>query len=124
MFTLDTLKPSIIRTLVPLAVGAIVAGLAYIGLPIDKAGQDGLAAFLAQVIGWLVSALYYIVVRWLEQNRPKFGWLLGLAKSPDSYSNDQTIPGEVVADHGIITDYPEVGAEVVTVETPGPDHAA
>jgi hypothetical protein len=48
------------------------------------------AEFEAAITGVLTagfSAVYYVAVRLLEQYvTPKLGWLLGLAKSPDSYS--------------------------------------
>ena len=36
------------------------------------------------------TAIYYVIARVLEVHvSPKFGWLLGLAKSPDGYSEGQ-----------------------------------
>lgn len=67
---------SLIRTYVPIAVGAVIAWLAARGIDIDPAHADGLVAFLAA----LFSGLYYSIVRWLEQRFPQIGWLLGYAR--------------------------------------------
>lgn len=70
---------SIIRTWVPLGIGALITWLsANLGFIIDEESQVGLSiAFTGFVVG-----LYYAVVRKLEVQFPQFGWLLGLAKSP------------------------------------------
>lgn len=77
---------SLIRTLVPMIVGAILSWLAQIGLDIDAAGSAGLSTFLTL----LFSGAYYALARVVEVHVPQVGWLLGLAKSPDSYSQDTT----------------------------------
>ncbi|MDM4761873.1 hypothetical protein QT381_02500 [Galbitalea sp. SE-J8] len=77
------LAASIIRTLVPPLVGAIVAGLTALGLPVD----GDLSRLLEATLFAAATAVYYIGVRVLETYvSPRFGWLLGLAKSPDAYS--------------------------------------
>jgi len=64
---------SYIRTLVPIAVGAVVSwGI----LPASLSDQAAAAATGA-VIG-----LYYVLVRLLERKWPKLGWLLGTPKAP------------------------------------------
>lgn len=73
---------SLIRTLVPIVAGTLLAWLARIGLDIDVAGEDALGTWFES----LFIGAYYLVVRWVETKVPQVGWLLGLAKSPDSYS--------------------------------------
>lgn len=85
---------SLIRTIVPVVAGSVLGLLARIGLDIDAEGQLALATL---VDSFCIGA-YYFVIRLVEQKVPQVGWLLGLAKSPDSYSHD-TIPGEVVEEH-------------------------
>lgn len=66
---------SIIRTVVPIVVGWVIA----VGL---KAGLHLDANAVTSVIYPLVAGVYYTVVRFLETRRSSFGWLLGLAKPP------------------------------------------
>lgn len=61
---------SVIRTIVPMIVGALIAVAADLGFEIDSAA-------LEVVLFQVVSGLYYVVVRLLEQKFPEFGWLLG-----------------------------------------------
>jgi len=63
---------SVIRTLVPIIVGTLVAN----GIEIDS------EALTVVIIG-----LYYSVVRLLEVNFPSAGWLLGLKGTPN-YQGD------------------------------------
>lgn len=83
-----TVKPgpapqSIVRTLVPLAVGQIVSFFASIGVELT---DDQQTAFTT-ILGLLVSVAYYLAVRWLEQKFPKVGVLLGWASTPDGYTS-------------------------------------
>lgn len=80
---------SLIRTIVPIVVGSILGLLTRIGLDIDVEGQQALATLIDSA---LIGA-YYIVVRLIETKVPQAGWLLGLAKTPDSYSKDP-VPAE------------------------------
>jgi hypothetical protein len=68
----------------------------------------------------LLQAVYYTVVRVLEQKFPEVGVLLGAAKSPDAYSKGEA-PVGAVAD-------PEVDlageVELPVLDAPGPDHRA
>lgn len=73
--------PSIVRTVVPVIVGAIVSYLATIGIDL----QEDVAAALSVVIMAAATAAYYIIVRWLEQKFPKLGILLGYAAVPAGY---------------------------------------
>jgi hypothetical protein len=68
-----------IRTLVPYAVGLVLALVARV-IPLDlPAGTiEGATGELVLLIG----SLYYIGVAWLERKFPWFGWLLGVARNP------------------------------------------
>lgn len=72
---------SLIRTWVPLAIGA---ALSWLGLHhINPALTAQQLANLITVLTAFVVGLYYAIVRLLEKYvSPKFGWLLGLAKAP------------------------------------------
>jgi len=72
----------LIRTVVPAIVGALATWLLSFGLDVGPDAYAGLTAFL----GLLFTGLYYAIVRLIEDRVPQAGWLLGLAKSPDSYS--------------------------------------
>ena len=85
--TLTDYFASLIRTAVPLVVGAVIATV------VKRA--PGLESLLveAEVSAWLnplCAGLYYAGVRKAEQRWPSVGWLLGLAKQP-GYS-DQPPP--------------------------------
>jgi hypothetical protein len=70
------LRASLIRTIVPMVVGAIVSFCALHGLVIPAAG-------LTELVTALVSAAYYAGVRFLETKvSPKFGLLLGTKAKP------------------------------------------
>lgn len=64
---------SLIRTWVPLGVGAALSWLASIGLHLGADAEVGLISFGTA----LITAVYYTVVRALEQRWPGFGRLLG-----------------------------------------------
>lgn len=71
--------PSLIRTYSPIAVGAVVTFLARKwGILID----EQTSADLTLALGGLAMALYYTLVRIIEQKVPQLGWLIGLAKAP------------------------------------------
>ena len=70
---------SLIRTYVPVAVGAFLTFLAVkLGVVVDEHVSTGLTTGL---VG-LASALYYAIARALEQRWPWLGWLLGVPKQP------------------------------------------
>lgn len=80
---MNTLWLSIVRTLVPAIVGSVMTWLATTGLEIDPGFQPALESVL--FAGF--TGVYYIGARLLERYvSPRFGWLLGAAQSPDSYS--------------------------------------
>lgn len=73
---MPNLSASIIRTVVPLIVGALVTLVAHAGLNINTVQAT-------ELVTVVITAVYYIVVRLLEQHvSPSFGWLLGAAKTP------------------------------------------
>lgn len=67
--------PSILRTLVPLAVGYFTAWPVAVTLGLT---DDQVTSLITAVI----TALYYLLIRALEQWLPEFGWLLGWASPP------------------------------------------
>lgn len=76
---------SIVRTVVPVVVGYVLALFVKMGFEVG----DDLAMAVEGVITAVLTGAYYVGVRLLEVYvTPKFGWLLGLAKSPDHYTND------------------------------------
>jgi hypothetical protein len=68
----------LIRTWVPIGVGAVIAWFATQGLSLDYETQN--AAIIA--LTGVTQALYYSLVRLLESQFPAVGWLLGSAKTP------------------------------------------
>lgn len=66
---------SMIRTVVPLLVGTVVAWLASRGITVDQ-------NTLLPAVDAIVVALYYGVVRWAESRWPQAGWLLGVPGAP------------------------------------------
>ena len=71
---------SLIRTWVPVGVGFVVTLLAtkFNFVVDDETKAQGIAFFTA-----ILTGVYYAAVRLLEKKNPKFGWLLGLAKTPE-----------------------------------------
>ena len=66
---------SVIRTVVPVVVGAVIAVLAKKGINVDE----------AEVSSWLIPTVisaYYSVARLAEIRFPRLGWLLGVPKAP------------------------------------------
>jgi len=112
----NALALSIIRTYVPIGVGALVSWFLTIGLDIDADGQAGLIVFLTG----LSQAVYYAAVRALETRWPGVGVLLGVAKTPDTYSKGAEAATVVAVDAVDVSG--EV--ELPPLDAPGPDHAA
>jgi hypothetical protein len=80
---MSALWASIVRTVVPIVVGAVLAFAVAHNIPLDKEFESLLSIALAAAF----TAAYYVVVRLLETYvAPKLGWLLGLAKTPTNYS--------------------------------------
>lgn len=79
MIDMKDLFDSVVRSVVPYLVGGALSWVTSLGLEIDPQFEGSLTAALTLFFG----TVYYIVVRALEVYvAPKFGWLLGLAKTP------------------------------------------
>jgi hypothetical protein len=76
---MNNLVTSLIRTYVPIAVGALASYLLTKGIEVDANAQLGLVTFLTAVL----QGVYYLVARLLERANPKLGVLLGSTKKPD-----------------------------------------
>jgi len=101
---------SLIRTIVPMIVGWLIAQLAIRGLNIDP-------GLVEQLVTWGITSAYYVAVRVFETRiAPKLGWLLGLPKQPTydakAAASDQS-PTGAVATEG--TDGIPAGAPVEVV---------
>ena len=84
---------STVRTIVPIIVGSVLGWFAGANISLDPEFEGTLTA----LITFLFTTSYYVAVRLFETYiSPKIGWLLGYAKSPDSYSKDR--PGKHVED--------------------------
>lgn len=80
---------SIVRTVVPILVGAVLGWFASANLPLDPEFEGALTT----LVTLLLTMAYYVAVRLFEACiRPKIGWPLGYAKSPSSFSKDH--PGK------------------------------
>lgn len=83
---------NILRTVVPIVVGAIVAALA-------KAGITGLDEVATELVTTVCTVLYWAAFRLLETKvGPAWGWLLGYAQVP-SYG-DTPLPPAPMFDLG------------------------
>lgn len=88
MVIMKALFDSLVRTLVPLIVANIVGALTGFGLDLDPEFQGSLTAVLTAIF----AGVYYIAVRLLETYvTPKFGWLLGLARTPVYVKTEEPI---------------------------------
>jgi hypothetical protein len=77
------LLTSIVRTVTPAIVGFVVSWFTSRGITPDPELETNLALIIALV----ATGLYYVLVRLLETYvTPRFGWLLGVAKSPAAYT--------------------------------------
>lgn len=71
---------SIVRTIAPIVVGAVISFFVTRGIELDPEFEGAL--FL--VVTGALQGAYHIAVRLLEKYvSPKFGWLIGLAKQPE-----------------------------------------
>jgi hypothetical protein len=112
---MNALALSLIRTWVPIIVGAFAAWLLVRGIELDARTQTGLIVSLTGVL----QALYYTIARVLETRFPGVGVFLGAAKSPDSYSKDATATADVLDDEGA----PEPGDPADLDDAPGKHEA-
>lgn len=74
---------SLIRTYVPIAVGALISFLATKDIALDPSAAAGLITFLTA----LLQGAYYLVIRLLEQRFPQVGILLGSRKTPEYFED-------------------------------------
>lgn len=93
---------SLIRTYVPIGVGAFIAWLLTLGIQLDPEAEAGLVVGLTGV----VIAAYYGAVRWLEKRWPWIGVLLGVPAEPayDTRPVNTRTPAEVEADERLSAD--------------------
>lgn len=89
--------PAYVRTYIPLLVVLLGRELSKHGFNVDN-------ELLNVVVGIVVGAAYYAIIRALEAHKAQFGWLLGVAKQP-AY-----LPGPAPK--------PETGEDVVAVVEP------
>lgn len=73
--TVTDFGASIIRTLVTVAIGAVITWLAKQGIEVDSAS----ATVLFQTVA---TGLYYVAVRLLGKKFPKAEWALGFPVTP------------------------------------------
>src|SRR5690625_4627678 len=88
--------PSIVRTLVPVAVGQIVAYIATLGIVVPGDVETALTV----ILGFIATTIWYVAVRFLEQKFPKLGILLGWAETPGEYARNHEVVGSEVTDPG------------------------
>lgn len=67
-----------IRTYVPMAVGAFLAWVAVYGFNLVEIESE-----LVTVLTFVLSAIYYFLVRWAAEKWPSVGVLLGVNKAPE-----------------------------------------
>lgn len=75
---MNSFVTSLIRTYVPIIVGALVSFLITKGVELDPETQTGLIVALTGVS----QAVYYYVARVLERKFPQFSFLLGSSAQP------------------------------------------
>lgn len=90
---MNDLAVSLIRTWVPVGVGAVLSWLITLGANISPADQAGAVAALTA----LCIAVYYAAVRAAERKWPAAGVLLGHTAQP-SYAKAAAPPGGTAAD--------------------------
>lgn len=77
---MKALFDSLVRTLTPIVVGAVVGWFVAQGINLDPEFESTLTLV---IIGGF-QGVYYAVARLLEVYvTPRFGWLLGLARQPE-----------------------------------------
>lgn len=102
--TFRVLWLSVVRTVVPVVVGAVMGRLVAAEIPVDPEFEANLA-FALTAAG---SGLYYVGARLLEVYvSPRLGWLLGAATSPDGYSPGAPPAGQADEDGVVGADGPQ-----------------
>lgn len=91
--TLRDYGASLVRTIVPWLVGAVLAFLAVHGLHL------ALPAGATSALAGAAAVAYYAAVRAAEHRWPKVGWLLGFATAPNYLDPSKhvvlpTVPGD------------------------------
>jgi len=110
----DKILASVIRTVVPVVVGLLVAGGTRVGLHLT--GDTFTAPITAGV-----TAVYYAGARWLEVHvGPKWGWLLGKAGAPKYPAQAVAVIAPYVESEGALA-HPPVGSP--PVDNPPPARA-
>ena len=79
---MNTLVSSLIRTYVPILVGAFIAWLITLGIELDADVQAALVVALTGVL----QAAYYTAARLLERKFPAMSILLGSGSQPVAYT--------------------------------------
>ncbi|WP_353707595.1 hypothetical protein ABRQ22_17190 [Cellulosimicrobium sp. ES-005] len=69
---------SLVRTVVPIGVGALISWLALRGVEVEESAQNALISGATA----LIIAAYYAAARALETRWPWFGYLLGTRSEP------------------------------------------
>lgn len=86
---INAIWTSVVRTIVPL----IVAFFLQLAITWNIQLDPEFEGLLSTALTLAFTIAYYVAVRLFEMYiSPKIGWLLGWAKSPDSYSADK--PGK------------------------------
>lgn len=94
---LKSIITSIVRTVSPFIVGAIVAWFARHNITFDTE----FLANLSKVLDLLLGSLLYVAARFLETYiSPKFGWLLFWAKQPVYLQAPQIVNPTLTANPG------------------------
>ncbi len=76
---MKTLFDSLVRTFVPIVVGAVIGWFVTAGIELDAGFEPALVIAVTAAF----QGVYYLAVRLFEKYvSPKFGWLLGVAKTP------------------------------------------
>ena len=75
---MNSFVTSLIRTWVPITVGALVSYLVTLGIELDVDAQTGLVVFLTAFL----QGAYYLLVRVFERRYPRLGLLLGSESQP------------------------------------------
>lgn len=75
---MNSFAVSLIRTNVPVLVGALISWLITLGVDVPEGSEEGLIVGLTA----LLIAVYYTTVRFLEKRWPAFGFLLGTRQEP------------------------------------------
>jgi len=69
---------ALVRTIVPIAVGAFITWLSLLGVELDPE----IAAATVTALTGLIASAYYAVVKVVSVNVPWVGWLLGYPANP------------------------------------------